>query len=191
MNRVVTIAAFAGLSSVALAGTPSTVADFGLVVGTASASATIPAFEVDVFWISFDLDGSETYLDITTAFGSGLTDTEIGVFDSAGNVLGSNDDHNLIFGLQSLLSYGTGSGMAYDGGNSAGGDGAMLGAGTYYVAFGGFDTTFSSNFGASSTYFDFDDAPMTLSIFTNNVPTPGAVSLLAIGGLAASRRRRS
>ena len=190
MNKVVTLAALAGLSSVAIAGTPSTVADFGLVVGSASASATIPAFDVDVFWISFDLDGSETYLDITTAFGSGLTDTEVGLFDSSGNVLGSNDDHGLIFGLQSLLSYGTGSGTMFDDGVSVGNDGAMLGAGTYYVAFGGFDTTFSSNFGASSTYFDFDDAPMTLSIYANNVPTPGAVSLLVVSGIAASRRRR-
>ena len=69
-------------------------------------------------------------------------------------------------------------------------DGAMLSAGTYYVAFGGFNTTFTNGFGASSTFFDFDDAPMTLTVYSG-VPTPASASLLALGGLACARRRRA
>ena len=194
MKKVVTIAAIAGISSTALAGVPSTVADFGLVVGSADATATIPAFGVDVFWISFEIGGSETYVDISTSFGSGSTDTEIGLFDAAGNVLGSDDDNGI--GRASTLSYGTGSGLMLgdsgelSGGFAAGGDGAMLSSGTYYVAFGGFDTTFSNGFGASSTFFDFDDAPMTLTVYAG-VPTPASASLLAAGGLIVARRRRA
>lgn len=194
MKKAITIAALAGLSSAAFAGVPATVADFGLVVGSADATATIPAFGVDVFWISFEVGGGETYLDISTTFGSGSTDTEIGLFDAAGNVLGSDDDDGI--GRASTLSYGTGSGLVLGdageltGGVALGGDGAMLSAGTYYVAFGGFNTTFTNGFGASSTFFDFDDAPMTLTVYSG-VPTPASASLLALGGLACARRRRA
>lgn len=197
MKKVITLAAVAAISSVAVAGVPAptTVADFGLINGSADASAVIPAFEVDTFWISFQLDGSETYVDITTTFGSGLTDTEIGLFNAAGNVLDSDDDDG--FGTASALTYGTGSGVimgdAFElgaSGDADGSDGMMLAAGTYYVAFGGFDTSFADGFDVSSTYFDFDDAPMTVTVYANNVPTPGSASLLALGGLVVTRRRR-
>lgn len=194
MKTVIAIAALAGMSTAALAGVPSTVADFGLVVGSANASATIPAFDVDVFWVSFEVGGSETYIDITTSFNSGFTDTEIGLFDATGNFIDSDDDEGIA--TASTLSFGTGSGLELGdvgnltGGIATGNNGAMLAAGTYYVAFGGFDTTFSNGFGASSTYFDFDDAPMTLTVYAG-VPTPASASLLALGGFAATRRCRA
>lgn len=194
MKNVLAIAALAGLSTVAVAGVvPTTVADFGVVSGSADATATIPAFGVDVFWISFEVAGG-TYVDITTSLGSVGTDTEIGLFDSSGNLLDEDDDDGI--GRASTLTYGTGSGMSLgdlfelDGSGVAdGSDGAMLTAGTYYVAFGGFDTTFSSGFGASSTFFDFDDADMTITVLSN-APAPGSLALLGLGGMAISRRRR-
>jgi len=193
MNKVITLAVLAGLSSATLAGVPTTVADFGLIADSANATATIPAFGVDVFWISFDLDGTETYVDITTSFGSGATDTEIGLFNSAGDVIADDDG----LGRASVLTFGNGSGLVMgdlfelDGtGVADGSDGSMLSAGTYYVAFGGFDTTYSAGFGASSTFFDFDDAPLSITVYANNTPTPGAISLLALAGLGATRRRR-
>ena len=75
-------------------------------------------------------------------------------------------------------------------GEADGSDGMMLAAGTYYVAFGGFNMSFADGFDVSSTYFDFDDAPLTVTVFANNTPTPGSASLLALGGLVATRRRR-
>jgi len=194
MKNVLAIATLAGLTSVAAAGVvPSTIADFGVINGSADATASIPAFEVDVFWISFEVAGG-TYVDITTSLGSVGTDSEIGLFDSSGNVLDSDDDDG--FGTSSTLTYGTGSGTTLgdlfelDGtGVADGSDGAMLAAGTYYVAFGGFDTTYTDGFGASSTFFDFDDADVTITVLSN-APAPGSLALLGLGGLVVTRRRR-
>lgn len=137
-----------------------------------------PATNVDLGAVAdvndvFDID----------VFGSDF-DTEIGLFDSLGNLLGNNDDSG---GLQSALL------------------GNQLAEGTYYLAVGGFNTLFSDGFavggGANAGNIAgqvngtaFQGAINPDEVFWVSfevVPTPGAASLLALAGFAGLRRRRA
>lgn len=111
-------------------------------------------------------------------------DTEIGLYDAAGALLGSNDD---AVGLQSQLT-------------------PTLANGTYYLAVGGYNSAFAGGFSAAG-----GGAAGNMNAFINGyqivgdhtsvageiawysftvVPTPGTLALVGLGGLAAIRRRR-
>ncbi|MCK6456932.1 MAG: PEP-CTERM sorting domain-containing protein [Phycisphaerae bacterium] len=147
----------------------------------------------EILWYKFTVPaggvngGIGQYLNINT-FGSDLSmgafaedDTEIGLYSSLGGVLASNDDANFGGGVYtSELHYGAGAGTYQPSlGN--------LGAGTYYIAVGGFNTTYAGNFGASSASTAFGTIKLTLD---TNVPEPTTMALLALGGLVAIRRRK-
>ncbi len=102
-------------------------------------------------WYTFQIPGPGasaaglTFLDITTV-GSVLTgdtfadDTEIAVFDTAGNVVDGDDDDGP--GFMSQLSWGDTTPRAADGdGVAAAGQDGDLAAGTYYLAVSSFNIT--------------------------------------------------
>lgn len=112
-------------------------------------------------------------------------DTEVGLYDSLGALITSNDDAS---GLQSQIL-------------------PTLANGTYYLAIGGYNT----DFGAAGWSVTGGAAAGNLNAFINGyqivgdhahnagevawysftvVPTPGTLALVGLGGLAAIRRRR-
>lgn len=118
-------------------------------------------------------------------------DTEIGVYDNNGNLLGSDDDA----GTGNLSSL-----------NLAG-----LADGTYYIAVGFFNTNFgaigwnatSASTATGSIHLNVVSGAETLSADTASlaagqvawycvtIPTPGTAGLLGLGALMAARRRRA
>jgi len=141
---------------------------------------TGPLNLAEVTWYSFDVTGGagaqpwsiDTLGSTNTGGSFGDDDTELGLFDSAGNLIASNDDEDFGAGiLTSLL------------------DSATVGAladGTYYVAVGSFNTVYGAGFAADST----STATGTNVVNFSFVPAPSSVALLGLGGLAAIRRRR-
>lgn len=166
--------------------TPPSAIDLGNIdAGETKATGTMTAGSV--IWYQFTVDavsGPADFLTIDT-FGSTLTggtfgdgnDTEIGLYNSAGTLLATNDDADFSNGV--LLSY-----LGFGGAASSSGN---LPAGTYYIALGGFNTDFGPAFNVTTT--SGVNGNYRLEINTN-VPTPGAFALASIAGIAAARRRR-
>jgi len=102
----------------------------------------------------------------------GNEDTQIAVFNSLGNLIGSNDD----FGGSLASYYSTTAGVA---------------AGDYYIAASAFSLASGSGFSATAN----DSVPaggvITGDIKITIIPAPGAAALLGLGGLLAARRRRN
>ena len=188
MKTTVALAVVAGLGAVAAA-QPATVFDFGAVNGMASYSGSQDVAG-EIIWFSLDL-GGETYLDI--ASNDSLFDTEIGLYRADGTLVASDDDDG--FGLQSVLTFGTGSGLLLGDSFNLGGDGiangedgALPGAGHYYLALGRYNVTFGvDSFGVTSSSTTAGGG-YTITVYSN-VPAPASLALLGLGGLVARRRR--
>ena len=144
-----------------------------------SSSPSVPLPQGEITWFTFDVEGGAGGLDWSIdTFGSSNTggsfgddDTELALYDSAGNVIATNDD--AIPGtnfLSELLSDDVGA----------------LADGTYYIAAGAFNSVFADAFDASST----STAVGTTVLNVSFIPAPASLAMLGLGGLAAARRRR-
>lgn len=125
------------------------------------------------------------YLSLFTGAGSGtsMNDTELALYDSAGNFVATDDDGTT--GFFSQLSFGA-SDPNFNGETAAGVDGLTLGGGTYTLVVAGYDSTFGATIGAITPGTNAGSYSLTMQY----VPTPGALALLGLGGLVVGRRRR-
>ena len=163
---------------------PTTLFDFGNLNDGAGGTGSLTT---NIVWFSFEIT-SATYVDIHT--NGSLIDTEIGLYDATGNLIANDDDDGI--GLDSVLSFGTGSGQSLGdffnlGGNGiAEGENGALGPGLYYLAIGRFNTFFANDFDVTGSQ---SSGQFTLTFLTDNtalsaVPAPIPAALL-VGGLAA------
>lgn len=132
----------------------------------------------EVVWYTFTIPtgtDAQIYVDLDT-HGSALApsnDTEIGLFDSSGALITSDDDDG--DGLRSQLTYGGScfprpvfmTSVAYNGRD---GD---LPAGTYYLSFSGFNSTFASGWSVISTSANAGSGHINLIYAEVGGPTPG------------------
>jgi len=192
-NTILTAAAVTFLAGAASA-VPVVDGDFGYIMGGAEQiNGNLRRDDVD--WYSFDVGSAATYVDIFTyqRRNSGV-DTEIGVFAADGMLVASDDDDGR--GLRSALSFGAGSGTSLGGGNAitgTGQDGAMLGAGQYFVSVSRFNTIFDDDFDVDApTRNARDRYGITIKTDVAPVPLPAALPLMgfAIAGLGALGARR-
>ncbi|MCB9840226.1 MAG: PEP-CTERM sorting domain-containing protein [Phycisphaeraceae bacterium] len=205
-TRLACVALAAGLASVATA-QPQCI-DLGVVTDT-SAVYDIPDLSFSsqpqangILWYCFSLAGgtsaSGAFFDIdlhaTTA--TGAPDTEIGLYDSLGNLIANDDDDG--HSLRSALSFGnttprvqTPDPFGFTNGVAANGrDGNLNGGETYYLAVGLFNTTFgATGWGVTSTATGFPEAAQ-VNFRTDVVPAPASLALIGLGGLVGGRRRR-
>lgn len=125
------------------------------------------------------------YLNIHTRqpAGAGTYDSEIAIYDAAGNLVATDDDNGA--GLYSNLSFGAADPIVGD--FPGGFNGLTLANGNYTIVVGGFNTVFGANIGNISA----GAAAGAYELVIQTVPTPGSLALLGLGGLVAARRRRN
>lgn len=138
------------------------------VVG-GSVAGSLAAGEVK--WYNFFYSGTGA-LDLNT-LGSTLgpdNDTEIGLYSAGGVLIDTNDDIDFSGGnFLSRLTFADGE----------------LPAGQYYLALGGFNTTFGSAFAVTSTSGETGDFVLN----GVSVPEPASMAGIALGMMLARRRR--
>ena len=155
-----------------------------------TATATHDYTASQVRWYSLPIaaeasDSAGTYLDIDTLDSDDL-DTEIGLYDANGNLIGTSDNSG--DGLFSLLSFGrtdnTGGERGAIGGldDPVGQDGSLA-AGDYYLAVGLFNTTFNPDFNVTSNSGDLGNVTINLRTNIAPVPEPGSLMLAAAAAL--------
>jgi len=132
-----------------------------------STSGNLGAGEIK--WYSFDYSGSGGFnIDTEGSVLGPSNDTELGLYDVLGNLVASDDDSGT--GNLSLLAAPPG-----------------LAVGRYWLALGGFNTTYATGFVVTST------STNTGSFIINglSVPEPASAMTLALAGVAFSIRRRA
>lgn len=146
-------------------------------------AATVPGggYSLSLFSVSYLATGVSTQWYRFTGLGgmleaevmsaTGVTDTVMAAFDSSGTLLFSNDDGGV--GLLSAITAGDNVAIPNDG--------VMYLAVTYYRGGSQTDPAFYANQDGFNGSGDF-----TLRV----VPTPGAMALIGLAGLAGLRRRR-
>ena len=157
---------------------PATNADLGT---NPNGMTTTPIGQAEVQWFEFDVVGgagaqpwSITTAGSTNTGGAfGDNDTELGLYNSNGVLIATNDDEDFGAGVLTSLLDSASVGNLADG--------------TYYIAVGNFNTVFgAANFEVSSDSTASGTNKLTVSF----VPAPASAALLGLGGLAAARRRR-
>jgi hypothetical protein len=128
---------------------------------------------IDSYSVTFDTDG---ILDFNTESDPGGligedADTEIAIFDAAGNFIATNDDGGPGGGFFSGIS------------------GLALTAGDYTIQVGTFNTSFGATVNDTIGGTGTGDYALSLS-FTASIPEPATAGLLAFAGLGMLIRRR-
>ncbi|MFA6046689.1 MAG: PEP-CTERM sorting domain-containing protein [Phycisphaerales bacterium] len=118
--------------------------------------------------------------------GTSMSDTEIALYGPDGSFIATDDDGAT--GFFSQLSYGAADPFPSGSDILPGSSGLSLAAGTYTLVTGGFNTTFASSL--SGTFTPGTNSG-TYDLAVTFVPAPGAMALLGLGGLVATRRRRA
>jgi hypothetical protein len=141
--------------------------------------------------IPYGVTNLSHYLNIKTSqpVGAAFYDSELAIYDAAGNRIADDDDGAMGAGLYSMLSFGDADPLAdaADPSNTGPGEsGASLAAGTYTIVVGGYDTAFGATIGSITA----GAAAGAYSLDVTYVPAPGAVALMGLAGLVAGRRRR-
>ncbi len=131
-----------------------------------SVTGNLSTGQVD--WYRFDYSGGGFSLDTEGSTLGPSNDTELGLFDANGQLVAEDDDGGT--GLLSLLDSPAG-----------------LPNGTYYVAVGGFNTTYNNGFSATSTSSNSGAYVINgLSV----VPEPTGLAFLGVAAAMVVRRRR-
>ena len=116
--------------------------------------------------------GDSLYIGLSDGLtGISMDDTEIALYDAAGNQVGYNDD----IGYPNYFSE-----LSYD-------DLAPLAGGTYTLVTAGYNSSFPLTLGGT---FSPGTNAGSYELAITYVPTPGALALLGLGGLITGRRRR-
>ena len=158
---------------------PSTNANLGV---NPNGMTSLPIAAGEVQWFEIEVAGGagaqpwsiSTAGSTNTGGTFGNDDTEVGLYNSNGVLVASNDDQDFGAGILTSLLDSNGVGALADG--------------TYYIAVGNFNTTFGTgNFDVSSTSTAAGINKLTVSF----IPAPASAALLGLGGLAAARRRRA
>ncbi len=152
--------------------TPPASTDLGTYDALNKFTGNLTAGVVD--WYSFDVAADGTRIEITTSktlsipFEDRLDDSEIGLYNSLGQLIANNDDINFPSNPYSSVT-------------------EILDAGTYYVAVGEFNTVFGPDFGATTTS---TTGLQGGEYFINLIPEPSTALLLGLGVVGLVRRRR-
>ncbi|MCX5689079.1 MAG: hypothetical protein NTV94_04700 [Planctomycetota bacterium] len=144
--------------------------------------------------IPYGVSNLADYLNIKTSQPAGAAsyDSELAIFDSAGNKIAEDDDGVVgagAAGFYSMLSFGAADPLAAPGANAEtnpGESGASLAAGTYTIVVGGFDTVFGANINTITP----GAAAGAYSLDVTYVPAPASIAFLGLGALVGGRRRR-
>jgi hypothetical protein len=196
------------LSSVCAFAQPANYTDLG-VIGDTTANYNTPDFTTNstvgtnvINWYRFQILGATgatgSFFDIDL-FATGATlqlDSEIGIYDSVGNMIANDDDDG--HSLRSALTFGNTTPRAmppdpfgFTNGLAANGRDGNLTAGVYWLAIGQFDTVFNAtNWDVTSTAGGAGNT-VAVNFRTDVVPEPASLAALGLGALALIRRKRS
>ncbi|MBR9844900.1 MAG: T9SS type A sorting domain-containing protein [Algicola sp.] len=144
---------------------PTTVATFN-ISGCGDSDTYSGAYDAstnDIVWVELIYDGGCTEITVDNETTTGFTDTEIGLYDSLGNLIG-NDDDGGTGTLGSLTELG-------------------LSAGTYYIASGAYNITFGATAFNVTTTATTTTGTIVINASTPNFPDfvnlqfPGTASI--------------
>ena len=128
------------------------------------------------------------YLSILTrqTAGAALYDSEIALYDSAGNLVGDDDD-GAALNFYSQMSFGATDPFTTGLTILPGADGLTLAGGNYTIVVGGFNTIFGATIGAITPGAAAGAYDLGIAY---NIPAPSAAALMGLGLVVAGRRRR-
>ena len=167
-------------TATAAVGQPGTFTELGAHTGTEVFSVPVALTAAnDIQWFRIELPGNASndgWVDIWTNAPGDITDSEIGLYDNAGNIVngltgGSDDDSGS--GLYSQLTYGqtTPARPAIGTGLPRNGIDGVLAGGIYWVAVGRFNVTWGTTGWTASSAYTGTQRTVTLNF---DIQPPGA-----------------
>lgn len=151
--------------------TANFVGSFSQPGGSVLIDGTITVGDVD--WFSFTLNDTASLAVFAGFSNSSSADGVMQLVNSSGVVIAFDDDSGI--GFMPALQV------------------ASLAAGTYYIGMSGFGDAGSSSVGTTNVFDGLghqENFAYKLTLGVTVIPAPGAMALLGLGGLVATRRRR-